>query len=177
MAIAEGNRFKYKNGTISQEQFQADYNLRCSRRALCKDTYDFIYSSPEQRAYTVGDAVGDVEAEIAKAVVAYVAAEALAGKGAGGGNAVDDTINSSQNPKRLKGGAQQRTIQGQNPQDVFNKIAQENGIALKEGQTTFKLADGTHVGIHTSSGTLQSTGYVTLDINYGGQIYKIRFDP
>ena len=35
---------------------------------------------PEQRAYTVGGAVGDVEAEIAKAVVVYVAAEAMAGR-------------------------------------------------------------------------------------------------
>jgi len=82
---------------------------------------------------------------------------------------VDDLLDMSSNAKKLKGGKVQKVIQGDG-ESMFKSIAQ-GGDELASGAV--KLPDGTIVNKHIST----TTGQVTIDVNRGGSIYKIRVDP
>jgi hypothetical protein len=68
-----------------------------------------------------------------------------------------------------KGGVQQATITG-NGNAIFNAVTQ-GGRLLPSGAV--EMANGTIIFQHISS----TTGDFTLDINSGGQLYKIRINP
>lgn len=87
-------------------------------------------------------------------------------------NSVDDALKAATDFSRKKGGTRQGWISGTDAKTVFRSIAKENNIQLKRGQTGFKDANGSFVGIHKS---IQRG--LTIDINRGGQRYKIGFKP
>jgi RHS repeat-associated protein len=78
----------------------------------------------------------------------------------------------------LKGGKTQGFIKGTDAETVFKDIAQKEGISLKPGQRGFKDSNGNYVGIHEA--TVMKNGATrgaTLDLNIGGNIYKLGFIP
>jgi hypothetical protein len=70
---------------------------------------------------------------------------------------------------RLKGGAKQGKITG-NGNSIFDAITQ-GGQSLPSGAV--RMPNGTIIFKHVSV----TTGEFTIDINAGGNLYKIRINP
>jgi len=81
-------------------------------------------------------------------------------------NSVESLLQNAGTFQTLKGGAQQAIIKGDGPA-IFGALAQ-GGKTLASGAV--ELPDGTLLFHHFST----TTGEFTLDLNLGGQIYKIR---
>ncbi len=84
-------------------------------------------------------------------------------------SSVDDVIKSAGKLERLKGGAQQGFIKG-DAEKIFAKLT-KGAEKLESGAS--KLKDGTILNLHKSTKDGVTS---TLDINKGGQIFKIRVE-
>jgi RHS repeat-associated protein len=87
-------------------------------------------------------------------------------------SSVEKLIGSIEKFEKLTSGTLQGSIKGVKGIELFEKLAKEYGIELKEGVKGFKTSEGTYIGWHLSKETKE----FTLDINKNDIIYKIRVE-
>jgi RHS repeat-associated protein len=87
-------------------------------------------------------------------------------------NNVEKLIGSIEKFEKLTGGTLQGSIKDVKGIELFERLAKEYGVELKEGAKGFKTSEGTYIGWHLSKETKE----FTIDINKNDIIYKIRVE-